>query len=62
VLESQGKLQEAVEELREAARLNASYAEPHMALARIYHKLGQEAAAREEVQAYLRLHPHSTPK
>ena len=25
------------------------------------HKLGQEAPAREEVQTYLRLHPHSTP-
>jgi len=33
-----------------------------MALARIYRKLGQEAAAGAEVQTYLRLHPHSTPK
>jgi tetratricopeptide (TPR) repeat protein len=62
VLETQGRLQESVKELREAARLDTSYAEPHMALARIYRKLGQDAAAREEVQAYLRLHPHSTPK
>lgn len=62
VLETQGRLQESVKEFREAARLDTSYAEPHMALARIYRKLGQDAAAREEVQAYLRLHPHSTPK
>jgi Tfp pilus assembly protein PilF len=32
-----------------------------MALARVYHKLGQEELAREEVKIYLRLHPHSTP-
>jgi hypothetical protein len=32
-----------------------------MALARVYHKLGQEASARKEVSIYLHLHPHSTP-
>ena len=51
----------SIEELREAASLDATYPEPHMAMARVYRKLGQEAAAREEVQTYLRLHPHSTP-
>jgi len=47
--------------LKEAARLDPAYAEPHMALARVYHKLGHEASAREEAKTYLRLHPHSTP-
>jgi len=61
VLEDQGKLDEAVKELRAAAQLDATYAEPHMALARVYHKLRQEASARQEVTTYLRLHPHSTP-
>jgi tetratricopeptide (TPR) repeat protein len=62
VLEDEGRLKEALVELREAARLDATYAEPHMAIARIDHKLGNESEAREEVQAYLRLHPHSTPQ
>jgi tetratricopeptide (TPR) repeat protein len=61
VLEDQGKPEAALVELRGAARLDATYAEPHMALARIYHKLGRETEARDEVQTYLRLHPHSTP-
>lgn len=61
VLEDLQKPEAAVGELKEAARLDPPYAEPHMALARVYHKLGQEASAREEVNIYLRLHPHSTP-
>jgi tetratricopeptide (TPR) repeat protein len=61
VLEDLQRLDEALAELREAARLDTSYAEPHMAMARVLHKLGKEAPAREEVQIYLRLHPHSTP-
>ena len=59
---TKGSLKEALVELHEAARLDATYAEPHMAIARIDHKLGNESEAREEVQAYLRLHPHSTPQ
>jgi tetratricopeptide (TPR) repeat protein len=61
VLDDQGKLEAALAELREAARLDSAYAEPHMAMARINHKLGRETEARDEVQIYLRLHPHSTP-
>jgi tetratricopeptide (TPR) repeat protein len=61
VLEGLRRLDETLAELHEAARLDPSYAEPHMAMARVLHKLGQEASAREEVQTYLRLHPHSTP-
>jgi tetratricopeptide (TPR) repeat protein len=61
VLEDQGELEAALAELREAARLDSAYAEPHMAMARINHKLGRETEARDEVQIYLRLHPHSTP-
>jgi Flp pilus assembly protein TadD len=61
VLEDSHRPEAAVVELQEAARLDVSYPEPHMALARIYHKLGQQAEAQAEVQTYLRLHPHSTP-
>lgn len=61
VLEDLQRLDEALVELREAARLDPSYAEPHMVMARVLHKLGQEAASREEVKTYLSLHPHSTP-
>jgi tetratricopeptide (TPR) repeat protein len=61
VLEALHRLDESLAELLEAARLDPSYAEPHMAMARILRKLGQEAPAREEVQTYLRLHPHVTP-
>lgn len=61
LFEDQGHLEQALKEFRQAAELDGSYAEPHMAMARLLHKLGQESAAREEVQTYLRLHPHSTP-
>lgn len=61
VLEDIERPEAAIAQLREAANLDAAYPEPHMAMARIYHKLGQEPAAREEVQTYLRLHAHSTP-
>ena len=61
VLEDLGRPETAIVELHEAARLDNTYPEPHMAMARIYHRLGQEATAREEVQTYLRLHPHSVP-
>jgi tetratricopeptide (TPR) repeat protein len=58
VLEDSKRPEAAIVELRDAARLDASYPEPHMAMARIYRKLGQEQAARDEVQSYLRLHSH----
>jgi Flp pilus assembly protein TadD len=61
VLEDLQRPEQALTELREAARLDPAYPEPHMAMARVLHKLGQEAPAREEVQIYLRLHSHSTP-
>lgn len=61
VLEDSKRPEAALVELREAARLGASYPEPHMAMARIYRKLGEEPAAREEVQSYLRLHSHPIP-
>jgi len=60
-LEDLERLEDAIAELRQAARIDPAYPEPHMAMARIYRKLGQEPAAREEVQTYLRLHVHSTP-
>ncbi len=60
VLEDDHRLKEAITEFQQAASLDSTYAEPHMAMARVYHKLGQEPAAREEVQTYLRLHRKST--
>ena len=60
VLEDTGHPDAAIVELAQAAQLDATYAEPHMAMARIYHKLGKEKAAREEVQIYLRLHRNSS--
>ncbi|HWT66542.1 MAG TPA: tetratricopeptide repeat protein [Terracidiphilus sp.] len=62
VLEDGNRLDDAVTELKRAAQLDAAYPEPHMALARVYHKLGQEAAARDEVQIYKRLHTPSAPQ
>ncbi len=61
VLEDSERPQPALDELRAAARLDPKYAEPHMAMARVLHKLGQEVAAREEVQTYLRLRSPSNP-
>jgi tetratricopeptide (TPR) repeat protein len=61
VLEDVERPEAAIAELREAARINPDYPEPHMAMARIYHKLGQEPQAREEVQTYRRLHVRSAP-
>jgi tetratricopeptide (TPR) repeat protein len=43
--EKQKRDTEAVEELRQAAALNPSYAEPHYVLGRIYKRLGQTANA-----------------
>jgi Flp pilus assembly protein TadD len=47
--------------LQEAARLNAAYAEPHMAMARVYNQLGKKPEAQEQVKIYLHLHAHETP-
>jgi tetratricopeptide (TPR) repeat protein len=61
VLEQMQRFDSSIEELRKASSLDSQYPEPHMAMARVYRRLGNEAAAREEVQTYLRLHPRSTP-
>jgi tetratricopeptide (TPR) repeat protein len=55
IFESNGRLPEAVAELREAARLDPTSPEPHAVLARIYHKLGQEQASQEEVKTFKKL-------
>jgi tetratricopeptide (TPR) repeat protein len=61
VLESRGHLEPAVSALKEASRLNATYAEPHYALARIYRKLGRKSLSQAEVTSYLRLHSDAKP-
>jgi tetratricopeptide (TPR) repeat protein len=71
VLEMRGALQAAIEELKQAAGLQASYPEPHLLLGRIYHKLGEEHLGQAEVARYQELKratepafatPTSTPK
>ena len=59
LLEGDGQLKQAAEEFRKSAQLDAAYAEPHMALARIYRKLGDEQDAKAEVATYLRLRAQS---
>jgi Flp pilus assembly protein TadD len=62
VLEDSGRNEEALVELREAAKLDEIYPEPHMAMARILHKLGRDAEAKKEVETYRKLHEQPTPK
>jgi len=59
LLEDRDRLEEAANEFNEAVRIDDSYAEPHLALARIYKRLGKEAAAQREAQAYTHLHLES---
>jgi tetratricopeptide (TPR) repeat protein len=59
LLEGDGQLKQAVEEFGKASQLDATYAEPHMALARVYRKLGDAQAAKAEVATYLRLRAQS---
>ena len=56
VLEAEDHTDAAITALQEAIRLDANYAEPHYELARIYRKQGKSAAAKAEVDAYLKLH------
>jgi Flp pilus assembly protein TadD len=61
VLEDLGRAEDAIIELRESARLDPNYAEPHFALARILHKLDKEPAAQEELRTYRSLHAKANP-
>lgn len=58
LLESRWQLKEAVTELQEAVRLDPNYLEPHIVLSRIYRKLGQDQASRDEADAYKKLRAH----
>ncbi|HET8638565.1 MAG TPA: tetratricopeptide repeat protein [Acidobacteriaceae bacterium] len=58
ILEDTGRMDEAITEFKAASRLDADYAEPHYALARIYKKLGDATASKREVETYLRIHSH----
>jgi Flp pilus assembly protein TadD len=51
----QGGLQEAVQELNQAAALEPAYPEPHLLLGRIYHRLGQAQGAKTEIERYQEL-------
>lgn len=59
VLEMQGKFDAAVEALTKASELNPDYPEPHLALGRLYHRLGNRQKADNEVARYQQLKkPH----
>jgi Flp pilus assembly protein TadD len=60
VLDNLGRPDAAILELRESANLDNNYAEPHFALARIYHRMGLEAEADQEVKIYRRIHSTHT--
>lgn len=61
VLEAEDHVESAIAALQEAIRLDVNYAEPHYELARIYRKQGKTAAAKAEVDAYLKLHTAAHP-
>ena len=59
VLENQSKLEDAMKEFTSAASLDAAWADPHMAMARLAHKLGHEDEAKQQVLLYRKLHSAS---
>jgi tetratricopeptide (TPR) repeat protein len=61
VLEQTDRPQAAIDELGKAAKLDAGYAEPHMAMARIYRRLGKGDDAKREADIYVHLRPKPTP-
>ena len=56
LLEQQDHLNEAVAALKHAAASDASYADPHYALARIYRRQGKTEAATQAMATFQRLH------
>jgi len=56
VLAHEERVEAAVGEFKEAIRLNATYAEPHLGLARLYRQTGHTADAQAEVKIYQQLH------
>ena len=55
VLEKRARTADAIAELTRAAELDASYPEPHYALARLYRRTGEAAKADEALQRFLAL-------
>jgi len=66
VLEMRGDYKAAVEALRHAAALDPTYAEPHLLLGRIYHRLGEGQVGETEIEQYRHLkkatETQATPK
>ena len=54
-LEETGRFEEAISELSRAAIADATYAEPHYALARIYRQQGRRVEADEALATFQRL-------
>jgi Flp pilus assembly protein TadD len=61
VLEKEGKYNEALQALKDAAALDPAYAEPHYLLGRIYQRLGQSELAKNEIQRFQDLKKRETP-
>ena len=55
MFERKEQLDEAVAELKEAARLDPTYPEPHFALARIYRKRHDPDAAERKLHLFQKL-------
>jgi tetratricopeptide (TPR) repeat protein len=62
VLDDEEKPEDATNELQEAVRLDKEYAEPHIALARIYKQTGHKEEAKLEAAIYARLHSQAKPQ
>jgi len=55
LLEMQGKFDAAIEALTKASDLNQQYPEPHLAMGRIYHRLGNRQKAEDEIARFQQL-------
>jgi tetratricopeptide (TPR) repeat protein len=61
VLEKERKFEEAIAPLQRAIELDASYAEPHYTLGRIYQRQGKREAAQEQIEEFKKLRKESSP-
>jgi tetratricopeptide (TPR) repeat protein len=55
VLDKEGKIEQAIQALKTSAALDATYADPHYLLGRMYQKVGQNDLAKAEILQFQRL-------
>jgi tetratricopeptide (TPR) repeat protein len=55
VLDKEGKVEQAIQALKTSAALDATYADPHYLLGRMYQKVGQNDLAKAEILQFQRL-------